>query len=320
MMRASIAMALLMATTLLVLAALPATAQEPSHGGSMTNTGNDLYIVQADAGNPLGIDAGYGGLFVKETVSLTNDDPLKVPDYAIVYADPTFEPNPNTPIVVSYRHEYTIANYTLQLINLADAWMGNLTGFTTTSATLRPGFELGPEGPDEPHPKVNITYLWRVWAVSEQNRQILSEVGGELTTEVFNDTVFDWSTLDLPGIGPHTYEADQSDRAAMTLRSVMEPHPSLSAGWYRYSITDLEFEYGVSVTIELRYTGVMQGGRVVMDKLIFTGRPIDVEVYHKGPIEVLMFTDVDGKGSQVPRAGSPVAPARGRVAKQTLSA
>jgi hypothetical protein len=236
---------------------------------------------------------------VKELVSFTNDDPLKVPDYGIVYVDPTFEPDPNTPIVIAFTHEYTIANYTLQLVNMTDGWVGNLTGYTTTSATLRPGLDLGPEGPEEPHPKVNATYLWQVHSVSEQNRTILSEFGGEVTTEVFNDTVLDWSDLDVPGIGPHTYEADSSDLAYMTLISVMEPHPSLSAGWYRFRIQDQVFEYGVSLTIELRYTGLMDGGRVVMDKLVFTERTIDLDVYHPGRVEVLMYDDLDGKGSQI---------------------
>ncbi len=298
-MRVSNAMAPLLVVALLVLMAAPSLAQEPGHGGSLTNTRNHLYIVDSDAQNPQGIDAGYGGLFVKELVSFTNDDPAKVPDYGIVYVDPTFEPDPNTPIVVAYTHEYTIANYTLQLINMTDGWVGNITGHTTTSATLRPGPDLGPEGPEKPHPKVNATYIWQVLAVSTQNRTIVSEYGGEVTTEVFNDTLLDWSGLDLPGIGPHTYEADKSDLAQLTLMSIMEVHPSLSAGWYRFRIQDQMFEYGVSLTIEIRYTGTMDGGRVVMDKFVFTPRTIDLDVYHRSRIEVLMFDDIDGKGSQI---------------------
>ena len=299
-MRRSTATAMMATITLLVMVAPPAAAEEPSHGGSLTNTHNDLYIVEGDAENPSGIDAGYGYMFVKETISFTNDDPLKVPDYGIVYVDPTYDADPNTPIVTRYTHDYTIANYTLQLINVTDDYVGNFTGFEATTAALLPGIDLGLEGAEEPHPKVNATYLWQVWAVTEQNRQLLGEFGGEATTEIFNATVFDWSDLPLPEIGPHTYEADPSDLTQMTIRSQLEPHPSLSDGWYRFRITDEVFEYGVNLTIELRYTDDMVEGRVVMDKLVFTPRPIHVDVYHGSDIEVLMFSDVQGKGSQIP--------------------
>jgi hypothetical protein len=43
----------------------------------------------------------------------------------------------------------------------------------------------------------------------------------------------------------------------------------------------------------------MEGRRVVMNKLIFNARPIHVDVYLKGATQVLMYTDVDGKGTQV---------------------
>ncbi len=299
MMRPSGTIALIIALVMLMLSASPAIAQTTSHGGSMTNTHNDLYIVESDAQNPQGIDADYGGLFVKETISFTNDDPAKVPDYGIVYVDPTFSPDPNTPIVIEYTHDYTIANYTLQLIHLEDDWIGNLTGYTTTSATLRPDIDLGPEGPEEPHPKVNTTYLWQVHSVTQQDRQLFSGFGGEVTTEIFNDTVLDWSDLDLPGIGSHTYEADSSDLAAMTLMSLMEPHPSLSDGWYRFRIGEEVFEYGVNLTIELRYTGVMDGGSITMNKLVFTERIIHVDVYHRTKVDALMFDDIGGKGTQI---------------------
>lgn len=299
-MRARTAFAIAMAMAMLMLVPAPATAQETQHGGSIANTHNDLYVVQEDAENPQGIEREYGHLFVKETISFANTDPLKVPDYGIIYVDPTSQPDPATPIVTKYTHEYTIANYTLQLINLTDDYVGNFTGYTTTSATLRPGVDLGPEGEGEPHPKVNATYLWRVFAVTEQDRQLQGEDGGEVTAEVYNDTVFDWSELDLPGIGPHTYEADSSDLAVMTVSSVMEPHPSLSDGWYKFSITDQVFEYGVSFTIELRYTMDIVSRKAVMDKLIFTARPIHVDVYHKGDMEVIMYSELGAKGAKVP--------------------
>ncbi len=299
-MRASTAFAIATAMAMLMLVPAPATAQETQHGGSIANTHNDLYVVQEDAENPQGIEREYGQLFVKETVSFANEDPLKVPDYGIVYVDPTSHPDPATPIVTKYTHEYTIANYTLQLINLTDNYVGNFTGYTSTSATLRPGIDLGPEGEGQPHPKVNATYLWQVFSVTEQDRQLLGEFGGEVTTEIYNDTVFDWSEIDLPGIGPHTYEADSTDLGILTLSSVMEPHPSLSEGWYKFTITDEVFEYGVSFTIELRYTMDIEGRRVVMDKLIFTARTIHVDVYHKGDMEVIMYSELGAKGTKVP--------------------
>jgi len=307
-MRNSTAIAFVVAITMLTLVAFPATAEEPSHGGSLTNTHNDLYIVQEDADNPQGIEAGYGHLFVKETISFANDDPLKIPDYGIVFVDPSFAADPATPIVVKYTHDYTISNYTLQLVNVTDSYVGNFTGYTGTTTALEPGIDLGPEGPDEPHPKVNATYLWQVWAVTEQNSQLLSEFGGEVTTEIFNDTVFDWSELPLPELGPHSYEADPSDLARLTLSSYLEPHPSLSTGWYRYRITDEVFEYGVNLTIELRYTGEIVSRKVVMDKFIFTTRIIHVDVYHDGDMEALMFVDPGGKGSQIPPTESSPGP------------
>ncbi|MCK5254257.1 MAG: hypothetical protein KAQ96_14965, partial [Thermoplasmata archaeon] len=227
-MRARTATTMIMAMTLLVLVALPAAAQEPSHGGSMTNTHNDLYIVQGDAENTQDIEAGHGFMDIRETISFANDDPLKVPDYGIIYVDPSFNPDPDTPIIIEYTHDYSIVNYTLQLINITDGYMGNFTGFTTTNASLQPGIDLGPEGPDEPHPKVNATYLWQVWAVSAQNRRLFNEIGDQTTTEIFNATVFDWSELPLPEIGPHTYEADADDLNQLTNRSIMEDHPDLS--------------------------------------------------------------------------------------------
>jgi hypothetical protein len=301
-MRASTAVAIITAIAMLTLVASPATAQEPSHGGSLTNTHNDLYIVQEDAENPQGIEARYGELFVKETISFANDDPLKVPDYAIVYADPTFWPDPATPIVVKYSHDYTIVNYTLQLANVFDGWVGNFTGYNGTSATLQPGIDLNPEGDEEPHPRVNTSYLWNVWAVTAQNRQLLVEYGGEVVTEIFNDTTFDWSDVITPEMakGPHLFEANASDLARLTISSVMEPHPSLSEGWYRFRITDQVFEYGVNITIELRYTGEMVDRKVVMNKLIFTPRTIHVDIYHKGKMEILMYNGEAGQGDQIP--------------------
>ncbi|MCK5415074.1 MAG: hypothetical protein KAJ35_06820, partial [Thermoplasmata archaeon] len=82
-------------------------------------------------------------------------------------------------------------------------------------------------------------------------------------------------------------------------RSIMEDHPDLSDGWYRFLITENVFEYGVNLTIELRYTGEMTGGRVVMNKLIFNPRTIHLDVFHKSDIEVLMYNDVEGKGTQI---------------------
>ncbi|UCC92462.1 MAG: hypothetical protein JSW25_07260 [Thermoplasmata archaeon] len=299
-MRARTAIALMATFTMLAMVAFPATAQDPSHGGSMTNTHNDLYIVQEDAQNPQGIEARYGELFVKETISFSNDDPETVPDYGIVYADPTFSPDPSTPIVVKYTHDYTIVNYTLQLFNLADGWIGNLTGYTGTSATLQPGIDLHPNEPEQPHPRVNTSYLWQVWAVSAQDRQIVYEFGGETTTEIYNDTVFDWSDLPIAELGDHHYEANQSALAQLTISSIMEPHPSLSQGWYRFRIADQVFEYGVNLTIELRYRGQLIDRKVTMNKLIFTPRIIHVDVYSKSKMEILMFNAEDGKGDQIP--------------------
>jgi hypothetical protein len=298
-MRANTAMAMLTALTMMVMVAIPATAQDPSHGGSLTNTHNDLYIVHGDAENPDDIDAGYGFMYVEETISFANDDPLKVPDYGIVYVDPTYSPDPDTPIVTKYTYDYTIANYTLQLFNITDDYVGNFTGFEGTTAALLPGIDLGPEGAEEPHPKVNATYMWQVWAVTEENRQLQNEFGGEMTTEIFNATVFDWSDLLLPEIGPHSYEADQSDLFDMTMRSLLVPHESLSEGWYKYQITDEVFEYGVALTIELRYTGEVVGDRILLNKLVFTQRTIHVDVYHDSGLDVLLYSDVEAKGEQV---------------------
>lgn len=298
MMKARTELALVLVLALVV-TAVPTAAQEPSHGGSMANTHNDLYVVQGDAQNPNGLDAGYGNVLVRETISFANDDPAKVPDYGIVYMTPEGDMQPTYPRVTAYTWDYKVANYTLELYNETTGYTGNWTGIVGDSFQLLPGNDLNPDEDGQPHPRVNATYLWTVKVVSTEDREIFFYEGGEVTTEIFNATAFDLSTLELPVLGDHHHEADADELIQLTLRLWLEDHPSLKDGFYRMWVSGMVFEYGMAITIEVRYLLTARDGRVVIEKLVFNARTIHVDVYHSRDMEVLMTMDVGGKGPKV---------------------
>jgi hypothetical protein len=293
------AVTLAVSLALLALMAFPAMAQDPQHGGSMTNTHNDIYIVQGSAENPQQIDAGYGHVYVKETISFENDDPLKVPDYGIVYVDPRFTIQMPTAKVIEFIWNYTVANYTLQLFNETDDYLGNFTGIVNESHSLAPGTDLHPDEDGQPHPRVNATYQWWVRVVSTEGSEILTFPGDEVVTEIYNDTVFDLTPLDLPPLGEGSQEADEDELYDMWIRAFLEPHPTLKDGFYRFKISDMVFEFGMKITIEVRYIGELNGGKIEMDKLVFIPRTTHTDLYLEDEMEALVFSDVGGAGSQI---------------------
>lgn len=294
------AMLALVTVLALAVSAAPVAAQEPAHGGSMSNTHNDLYVVQGESQNPDGLDAGYGNVLVRETISFANDDPAKVPGYGIVYITPEASIQPTYPRVTAYTWDYTVANYTLELFNETTGYTGNWTGIVGEGFQLLPGDDLNPDEAGQPHPRVNATYLWAVKVVSTENREIFFHEGGQVTTGVFNATVFDFSGLGLPALGEHDHEADVDELVQLTLRLLLEDHPSLKEGFYRLWVNGMVFEYGMSITVEVRYLLTMEAERAVIDKLVFNPRTIHVDVYHPGGMEALMYMDVGGKGPKVP--------------------
>jgi hypothetical protein len=285
---------------LLTIVAFPAVAQDPQHGGSMTNTHNDIYIVQGSAENPLQINPGPGKVEVKETISFANDDPLKVPDYGIVYVDPRFTIHTPTARITEFTWDYTVTNFTLQLFNVTTEYWGNFTGIVNETHSLAPGTDLNPDEDGQPHPRVNATYLWQVKVVSAEGSEIMTYPGGEVVTEIFNDTVFDLAPLGLPPLGETNHEAGEDELNDLWVRAILEPHPTLKDGFYRFRISEMVFEYGMSLTIEVRYTGQMVGNKINMDKLVFNPRLTHTDVYLQGGMEVFIRDQVGGEGIQIP--------------------
>jgi hypothetical protein len=291
---------LAMTLVLLTLVAYPAVAQDPEHGGSMTNSHNDIYIVQGNAENPLQIEAGTGGVKVKEDISFVNDDPLKVPDYGIVYVDPRFTITQPTARITAFTWDYTVSNYTLQLYNESTGYWGNFTGIVNQSHSLAPGIDLNPDEAEQPHPRVNATYIWQVKIVSTEGSEIITSLADKVVTEIFNDTVFDFAPLELPPLGETSHIAEEDELNDLWVRAFLEPHPTLKNGFYRFRITDMVFEYGMSLSIEIRYTGQLSNGKVKMDKLIFNPRDTHTDIYLEGDMEVMMYVDPGGAGAQIP--------------------
>ena len=150
-----------------------ALGQAP-HGGAITNTHNDLVVVQGDAENPEDLEARYGSAEIRETISFANEDPNRTTDYGIVYITPHATIDGDTFRVLSFTWEYVVANYTIMLYNLTDDWWGNLTGYTSDVVTIQPE-ELGPDEPGAFHPRANASYFW--WAKVQPSMDIPSRLG-----------------------------------------------------------------------------------------------------------------------------------------------
>jgi hypothetical protein len=282
---------------LLTVPAVTAGAQE-MHTGAIPNSGNDMYLVQGDAENPLGLSADYGSVVVRETLSFANTDPNLTTDYGIVFISPVFEWDDLYPRVTSFTWDYDVANYTLQLINATDLSVVNFTGLTNDSFVIDPS-QLNPDGPDQPDPKVNTTYYWNVSVIDTRGQEIMSLLGGIVTTSHNQGTVFDLGTLELPPLGPSHFKASSLQLIDLTMKLVFEPHPTLTTGFYRVYVSDTMFHYGVSFTVVVQYRGEMRNDKVVIDKLIFQTRPIQIDVYLEDGMEVKVFDTMGGTGTQI---------------------
>jgi hypothetical protein len=284
------------AIAMVVLTALPTGAAALEHGGSMTNTHNDLSIVAGDAGNPLGLLPGTGNVVVKELISFESDDPLKVPDYGIVYIPPQFTIDTGYPKLVSYMWEFNVKNYTVVLRNDTDEFVWNITGVAGETVSIDPG-DLGPDEPTGAHPKVNATYNWSAEVVNDHGSSIMAFIGGQVTLDGAAATVIDLSPLGLPPLGDNTYEPDAANLAGMSRDLVLEKHLDLKDGFYRLRIGDMAFELGVRMMVEVRYHAMLGGDdRVKVDKLLFTSRQVHIDVYIPSDMEVKAFDTALGQG------------------------
>ena len=277
------------AIAIIALASVPTGAVAQVHGGSITNTHNDLHIVAEDAGNPLGLLPGTGNVVVQELIYLESDDPHRVPTYGIVYIPPDFTIDTGYPELVSYVWDFHVANYTVVLRNETDEFEWNITGVVVSSVTIDPG-DLRPDEPSGAHPKVNATYNWSAEVVNDHNSSIMAFDGGQVTLDGAAPTVIDLAPLGLPPIGDNTYEPDSTELAAIGMGLVLEKHLDLKDGFYRLRIVGMAFEYGVRMTVQFRYHARLgSDDRIDVEKLLFTNRQVHVDVYIPAHFEVTAY-------------------------------
>jgi hypothetical protein len=289
-------------TTLVVLLALlilftmaaDALGQE-QHGGAMPNSGNDMLVIEGDAENPSDIEAGYGFVLVRETISFEMTDPEQVTDYGIVYIPPAFTMDSAYPRMESYTWDYDVANYTVQLTNFTRGWVGNYTNITGDTFVLMPE-DLNPNEPGEPDPRVNSAYYWNVLVIDTRGRAIMNFTGGGVMTNATEPTVIDLAPLDLPDIGPGSFEASIADLITMTYSLQLEPYTSLTEGFYKMRITGMTFEYGMKMSILVQYRGEIDGDKILFDKLLFLERPVDMDVYITKGKELIVYDGPEGNG------------------------
>jgi uncharacterized membrane protein len=263
---------------LIAVAAFVLTLVAPSglgqeHGGSLSNTHNDLWIIVDDAENPFDLGGGRGSIVIRETIAMASIDPNRTRDYAIIFIAPEFTIDPGYPRLLSYEWEYTVANYTLMLVN-----------------ELAAG-DLGPDDPEAPHPRANATYNWSVKVVDYGGHEIMTFFGGNVTTTANETTPFDLAPLGLPPLGENLDQADTGRLIDLTFDSLLEPHEILKDGFYKFSIGDMQFYEGVTFTLEFRYSAILQGAeRISFEKLLFTSRPVHIEVFTPSDLDVKVFS------------------------------
>ena len=281
------ALALLMLSAAL-LAAMPAGAQQ--HIGSLVNTGNDFAVVEAGAANDLGLSPAKGHVVIRDVVRLGNPTTAPI-DYAIMYVPPEFLMYTGYPKVLSYTRDFVVSNYTVRF-NSTVGMNFSAIGITGGSITLQRSFF---------QPGVN--YTWHVAAVEARGFNITVVPGGSFnTSDITNDLYLDLTRLGLPPIGPNHEAADAASLANITQRAYLEPHEFLIEGFYRFRLHNMSFEPGVNLTVELKFGGLVgDDGSVGLKELLFTERPVSIEVYVFGKLDVRLY-------SLVGTAETPVSP------------
>ena len=281
---------------LLILCTVAADALgQQQHGGAMPNSGNDMLVVEGDAENPSGIEAGYGFVLARETISFEMTDPEQVTDYGIVYIPPNFAMDSAYPRMSYYKWDYDVANYTVQLTNSTSGYVGNFTNVTGDTFTLTPD-DLNPDEPGEPDPRVNSTYDWNVLVIDTRGQAIMNFTGGEVTTNATEPTIIDLAPLELPDLGPGTFEATIEDLVLMTYKLYLEPYTTLTDGFYKMRISGMTFEYGMTISIIVQYRGEIEGDKILFDKLLFLQRPVVMDVYITKGKELIVYDGPEGQG------------------------
>jgi len=284
----------MLALLILFTVAADALGQE-QHGGAMPNAGNDMLVIEGDAENPSGIEAGYGFVLVREIISFEMTEPEQITDYGIVYIPPAFTMDSAYPRMESYTWDYDVANYTVQLTNYTRGWVGNFTNITGDTFVLMPE-DLNPNEPGEPDPRVNSAYYWNVLVIDTRGRAIMNFTGGGVMTNATEPTVIDLAPLDLPDIGPGSFEASIADLVSMTYSLQLEPYTSLTEGFYKMRISGMTFEYGMKMSILVQYRGEIDGDKILFDKLLFLERPVDMDVYITKGKELIVYDGPEGNG------------------------
>jgi hypothetical protein len=288
----------LAAAMVLLMISLAAVSSLGQHTVSLTNIGNDLVVVEGDAENPDGLEAGYGHIVVKETIAFASDVPGESKDYGIVFIDPAYDVESTYPRVSAYEWTFTVANYTLTLWNETDDWNTSITDIETNGYVIQPE-DLNPDEPGADHPKVNATYHWFVKSVDIYNKTIDSAYGGEVTMNATEPTVFDFEPLEIPDLGLNDIVADFDMLLELSLFLVMEPHESLAEGWYRVYISQMVFEYNTTFAIDVQYRGEKVDRKAILNKLIFTPRHCNIEVYLGPDSETFAYDNVEGEGNPI---------------------
>jgi len=281
---------LLLMLSAAILAATSAGAQQ--HGGTLLNTGNEITIAGAGATNGLGLSPAPGHVVIRDIVHLENPTNRSI-DYGIVYVPTEYLMYMGFPRVLSFARDYTVGNFTVVISNTSLGFSRAITGLTGTDLTLdTTGLDTG------------VLYTWDVAVVEVRGFNVTTVTGGTILLEGLNDTVvLRLTQLGLPPVGPNREVADAADLANLTARVKLEPHELLVEGFYRLRLQNMTFLPGVDLTVELRFGGLAgEGGSMELGELLFTERPVDIEVYMQGELEVLLF-------SVVGTAEVPVAPA-----------
>jgi hypothetical protein len=281
----------------LTVTATPAMAQE--HGGSISNTHNDLWVVVGDVANDRGISPGPDGVIVQEIISFRNLNATVSNDYGIVFIPDEFTILAGYPRITNYNWTYQVKNYAVVLSNETSAFEKAYTGVTGSTFSLDPG-DLGPDDPFATHPRANATYGWRVVVVADGDYNITTVEGGTVTTLVDAPTVIDLGPLDLPVIGQVEHVADEEELVDLTSRAKLTVYIGLKAGFYKFQVDDMAFMPGTTISMEVKYGGyTTYDGGVEFAKLLFTQRLVHVNIYASSDLVARVFSTASGTDVQL---------------------